>query len=339
MGRKTVYNAHLTDSWPSVSTENRQLVADFLRYCKSNDKSPQTIKQYEEWLKVFFCWNYSENDDKLFINLKKRDFVYYFGWCRDLGMSDSRIASLKSVLSSLSSEIELLYEDVYPSFHNQLRGLEPVHITATREKTVLSEAEIGSILQGLVDKGEYQISCYLALACSSGSRKAELLQMKDSFFVPEREVFGGYMYCTPEIRTKGRGKRGKIIKKYVIKETFHPFLELWRKERERLGITCDDLFVTVKEGAYVPATISSANYFAQKISKLFGIDYYTHCSRHFFCTLLKRKKLPDDIITQIFGWSNADMIKTYSDIPEEEILSEFFDNFIKKLEVKGDNHE
>lgn len=330
MGRSTVYNNNLTNDWDSVRKENRKLVQDFIKYCKSNDKSPQTMHQYEEWLKVFFCWNYKENDDKFFIDLKKRDFVYYFGWCRDLGMSANRIASLKSVLSSLSSEIELLYEDEYPSFHNQLRGLEAIKISTVRPKTVINDEEMVKILEGLVEAKEYQTACYLALACASGSRKAELLQMKPEFFTEEAEVFDGYMYCTPEIRTKGSGRRGKMIKKYVIKEIFKPFFDLWMTEREKLGIKNKTLFVTKKDGEYIGATVSTANSFAAKISKMFDIEYYSHSSRHFFCTYLKRKKLPDDVITKIFGWSSAEMVKIYSDISEEEILGEFFINFNKE---------
>ncbi len=330
MGRKTVYNNNLTNDWENVNSKNKELVRDFIKYCKSNDKSPQSIHQYEQWLRVFFCWNYKENGDKFYIDLKKRDFVYYFGWCRELGMSANRIASLKSVLSSLSSEIELLYEDEYPSFHNQLRGLEAVHITTVRQKTVITDEQMINILNTLVEKGEYQVACYLALACASGSRKAELLQMKTSFFTEKAEVFDGYMYCTPEIRTKGSGKRGKLIKKYVIKEIFKPFFDLWMKDRQEKGITTEALFVTKKNGHYENATISTANSFAAKISKIFNIDYYSHSSRHFFCTFLKRKKLPDDVITKIFGWSSSDMVKIYSDISEEEILGEFFVNFNKE---------
>lgn len=341
MSRTTVYNTNLTSDWENVSSENKRLVKDFIQYCKSNDKSPQTISQYEEWLKVFFCWNYKENENKFFIDLKRRDFVYYFGWCRDLGMSANRISTLKSALSSLSSEIELLYEDLYPKFHNQLRALEAVKIAPVREKTVIADERMKEMLQGLLDRKEYQLACYLALACASGSRKAELLQMKVSFFTPEREVFNGYMYCTPEVRAKGAGKQGKLIKKYVIKELFQPFLDAWLAERKRLGITEDALFVTKQKGGYYPATISTANNFALRISKIFKINYYTHSSRHFFCTMLKRKKLPDDVITQIFGWANSDMIKIYSDIPPEEILGEFFMNFniqsSETGEAKGEN--
>lgn len=333
MGRTTVYNDNLTENWDSVSQENKRLVKDFIRYCKSNDKSPQTIHQYEEWLKVFFCWNYSENDDTFFINLKKRDFVYYFGWCRDLGMSANRIAALKSVLSSMSSEIELLYEDVYPQFHNQLRGLEPVHISTVRTKTVISNEEMVKILQGLVDKEEYQVACYLALACSSGSRKSELLQMKASFFNEEHEVFNGYMYCTPEVRAKGRGKQGKILKKYVIKELFKPFFDLWMAEREKLGINIDSLFVAKKNGKYVPATTSTANTYAARISKLFNIDYYTHSSRHFFCTYLKNMDLPNDAIVQIIGWSDStggSMISIYDDTDKNSKIEKYFAKFLEK---------
>ncbi len=333
MGRSTVYNANLTTNWEHVSDRNKKFVTDFIKYCRANDKSPQTIKQYEEWLKVFFCWNYTENADTLFVDLKKRDFVYYFGWCRDLGMSANRIASLKSALSSMSSEIELLYEDVYPSFHNQLRGLEPVHISTVREKTVISNEDMMNILNGLTEAGDYQEACYLALACASGSRKAELLQMKPEFFVPENEVFGGYMYCTPPVRSKGRGKKGKVIKKYVIKELFKPFFDKWMEEREKLGIKDPCLFVTKKGGKYCPATISTANCIAEKISRNFNINYYSHASRHFFCTYLKKMDLPDDVVVQIIGWSEktgSAMVGIYDDTDKTEKMEKFFELFLKE---------
>lgn len=48
MGRKTVYNSNITDNWNLVSEQNKTLVEDFVKYLKSNDKSPQTILQYTE---------------------------------------------------------------------------------------------------------------------------------------------------------------------------------------------------------------------------------------------------------------------------------------------------
>lgn len=335
MGRTTVYNDNLTSNWNDVSKENQHLVSDFLKYLKANNKSPQTIHQYESWLKVFFCWNQKENGDKFFIDLKKRDFVYYFGYLRDLGMSDNRIASLKSGLSSLSNEIELLYEDEYPNFRNQIRSLEPIHISAVREKTVMSTEQINEMLTKLVEDEQYQLACYIALVCSSGARKAELLQMKVDFFTEKNVVFDDYMYCTPPIRSKGRGKKGKIIKKYVIKEMFDPYLKLWLEQRQELGITSEYLFVTKRKGEWIPADISAANTFARQISTKFGIDFYSHSGRHYFCTLLKSMHLPDDVITLIFSWESSTMIPIYNDVTDEEILNDFFSQ--KKIkDLKGE---
>jgi len=332
MARSTVYNDNLTSDYEKVSPQNKQLVKQYLQYCKSNDKSPKTQQQYEAWLKVFFCWNYRENGDKLFVKLKKRDFVFYFGYLRELGMSPNRIAALKSCLSSLSTEIELLYEDEYPEFHNQLRGLEPVHITTVREKTVLTNDQIKEMLKRLTDEGEYQLACWVALVCSSGARKAELLQMKVDFFTKQTEVFDGYMYCTPPIRSKGRGKRGKVIKKYVIKEAFKPYLDAWIAEREKLGITIPELFVRKEGNNWLPATVASANNFANKVSRRFKIDFYSHSGRHYFCTLLKSMKLPDDVVTLIFSWESSDMIKIYNDVSDDEILNDFFKNRDKEAQ-------
>lgn len=53
--RSTVYHDNITQDYDKVSKQNRDLVKLFLRYCKSNNRSPQTIIQYENWLKVFFC--------------------------------------------------------------------------------------------------------------------------------------------------------------------------------------------------------------------------------------------------------------------------------------------
>ncbi len=333
--RSTVYHEDITKDYAKVSDKNRKLVKEFLQYCKSNNRSSQTIFQYENWLKIFFCWNYAENEDKFFVDLRKRDFVNYFGYLRDLDVSSNRIASLKSVLSALSNEIELLYEDEYPNFKNQLRSLEPVHVTTVREKTVISNDELLNILNKLVEQKEYQAACYLALVCASGGRKAELIQMKTNFFVPENEVFDGYMYVTPQIRSKGRGKEGKRIKKYVIKDAFKPYYDLWMQERERLGINNEYLFVSLKKKEVEPATISTANTLANKISEVGGIEFYSHSGRHFFATLLKRKNFPDDIIVQIFSWSSPEMLKIYNDIPPEEYMQDFFKQYTKS-EVKGD---
>ena len=336
MGRKTVYNANVTKEWDGydlngshieVSAENKDLVRKFLTYCRANDRSPQTIAQYEQWLKVFFCWNCRENGNKFFIDADVSDFMLYIGYLRELDESPRRIASLKSVLSSMSKMIQRVYRSLYPNFRNQVCDLEAVYIEPVREKTVLSTSQVDQILESLVNEGDYQTACYLSLVCASGARKGEILQMKTEWFGDTgKTVFNGYMYLTPKIRTKGRGKRGKMIGKYVIKPMFDKYFALWLEERKRLGIENEYLFVTKENGNYVQAKTSTANSFARKISQASNEDFYTHSGRHYFCTLLKSMNLPDDVIMQIFGWS-SNMISVYDDTPPEERLQKFFDHF------------
>ena len=336
MGRRTVYNANMTAEWDGydkdgkhyeVSAENKDLVKKFLAYCKANDRSPQTIEQYDQWLRVFFSWNCRENDNKFFIDTEVSDFVMYIGYLRDCDLSPRRIASLKSVLSSMSKVIQRVYAAKWPTFRNRVCDLEAVYVEPVREKTVLSTERVDEILNELVERKEYQLACYLSLVCASGARKAELIQMKASFFGENgKTVFNGYMYLTPKIRTKGRGKRGKMLSKYVIKPMFDKYLNLGLEERKRLGIEIDDLFVSKVKGVYVPATINNANWFASRISSISEEDFYTHSGRHYFCTMLKSMNLPDDVLMQIFGWS-SNMISVYDDTPAEERLEKFFASF------------
>ena len=53
MARSTVYNADLVtpEDWARVEPQNIQLLEEFINYLVASDKSPQTVKQYEAWLK------------------------------------------------------------------------------------------------------------------------------------------------------------------------------------------------------------------------------------------------------------------------------------------------
>lgn len=326
--RSTVYNAIFSDvkEWENVNRSNVKLVREFLNFCASSNRSPNTIYQYKEQLKIFFIWNSKENLNKIFYDIRRRDFVNFFGYGRsEMGWSSSRLASFRSVLSSLSNYVEVYMDDERPDFHNQIKALEPVHVTPVREKTVLNDQQIDQALKSLVEAGDIQEACWLSLLFSSGMRKAEALQMKVSFFKPENIVFD-IMYKTPKIRTKGRGKEGKQVPRYVFAYTFQPYLDLWLEKRAELGITNEDLFVKKKGGEYIPATISTFNSWAQKIGTILNVDFYAHGVRHAWTTRLKKDGYPDNIVQKLQNWANVDMVALYNDTGDEEELENFFKN-------------
>lgn len=275
-------------------------------------------------MKVFFCWNYNENEDKFFIELKKRDFVRYIGYLRGLGLSSNRVASLKSAISSLSNCIEVLDEDLYPNFRNLIKSLEAVHKEPVREKTVLTDEQVEECLDKLLAQNQCQIACALALSFASGMRKAELTRMKVEFFDDTHLILNGKMYKTGIIKTKGRGSNGKQIPKYVLKNKFQPYFDAWMKQREERGIESPWLFVTTSEGKFVQATVSQMNTYAEKIGALMNVPFYFHCMRHLWTTNMQKEGISDSAIAEIQSWNSLEMVKRYSDIPTEEHWAQFF---------------
>lgn len=338
MPRTTTYNCIVLDEdIEKISKDNMELLEDFLSYKRSSGKSPNTIEQYYQVIKIFLVWNMRNLDNKFFVDIKKREFVKFFNYLiTELKSSPNRVATVKSILSSFSNYIENILDDEFPDFRNNVKNIEVSSRQPIREKTVLDERKLKKILKGLCKAKKYQIACFVALAAASGSRKAELLRFKVDYFKKENMVFG-CMYKTPEkIVTKGNGANGKMLYKYTFVKQFKPYFDFWMREREKMGIDSEWLFVIKDGDSWKQAQIHNANSWALYISKNFEPDFYFHSLRHLWTTNLKRKNLPDMVIQQLQGWASADMINIYSDLNIEDILGNYFDeNGVKKNIKQG----
>jgi site-specific recombinase XerD len=336
MGRKTVYNSIVsTDLYSQVSKENKELIAEFLEYLRSTDKSPQTISQYENDAKIFFVWNLQFNNNKFFVELGKRDVMKYQNYLlNELKQSSSRIRRLKATISSMSNFIESMMDDLYPTFRNIINKVPAPAKQSVREKTVLTEEQVEFLLNYLVENKRYQQACAFALGIASGARKSELLRYKVSFFKDEYIKYGA-LYKTPEtIKTKGRAK-GKFIYKYTLVNKFKPYFELWMNERKELGIESDILFIKKGEGEIIPADISTLASWASVFSKILSTDFYWHSLRHYFTTELVKNNIPADVIKDIVGWENLEMVSLYTDLSVDDSLGKYFsEDGIKKVEQK-----
>lgn len=342
MGRSTVYNNIVTDElWRQVNEKNKDLVEEWMEYLSSIDRSPQTIKQYLSDIKQYFVWNLQKNKDKFFAELTKKDIMRYQNYLiNTLNVSPSRIRRLKSTLSSISNYIESMLDDEedWKDFRNIINKVPAPTPSKVREKTILSEDELQFILDGLIEDGEYQKACLIALASYSGARKAELIQFKVNYF-DEKNVING-LYKTPEtIRGKGSGVRGKQIYKYVIKNYFEKYLNLWLDKRKELGIDSEWLFVTKNKGKWNPIKTTTVDSWMNFVSKYCTKPIYAHLYRHFFVTLLAKSGIPAEVIRKISSWESVEMVKIYSDLTLEDEMDKYFSNdgLIKQDEKGIDN--
>lgn len=306
-----------------VNPKNKQLLADFLDYLRSVQRSETTIAGYDNDIQIAWVWCLQNNDNKFFVDWTKRNIVSYQNWLlKSNENSPARIRRLKAALSSLSNYIEGVLDDEFPNFRNIINKVENPVNRPVREKTVWEDKELDDLLEKLVKKKDYEKACYLALAMYSGRRKSELCRFKVTDFTDERLVCGGALYKSAPIKTKGQGG-GKVIPCYTLAKKFKPYLDYWMDYRETHGIESEWLFPNKKNPAeHVP--ISTINSWSNTFSRISGRPAYIHSLRHYFTTSLAKAGIPDGVIQSIVAWESSDMVRLYTDLDADEQIGMYF---------------
>ena len=337
MPRKTKMNSITTpELLKQVNSENKQLLDEFLNYLKSTGKSEGTIFSYFGDINIAWVWCLQHNDNKSFVDWTKRNIIAYQNWLiNENGNSPARVKRLKASLSSLSNFIENVLDDDFPNFRNIINKVESPVNQPVREKTVLTEEQIDTLLDILTKDKKYDKACALALAVYSGRRKSELLRFRVSDFTDDRLVCGGSLYKTSKIKTKGRGVNGKLLECYCLAKQFKPYLDNWLKARKELGIESEWLF-PAKNNPEEHLTIVTLNSWAISFSRILDIPFYWHSCRHYTVSQFVRAGIPDTVIQQYIGWSDISMVPVYSDIEADEQLGMYFnENGVVKPEQKS----
>ena len=340
MGRKVQYNNIVSDELlEQVNPENIELGNDFLDYLRSIDRSPNTIDAYSHDLNIFWSYLLLHCGNKFFIDLSKRDISKYQSYClTEYKWSPARMRRVKSTLSSLSNYVENMLDDEFENYKPIIRKIENPVNEKVFKKTVLEDYQLQELLDALVEKKKYDKACMLSLAMNSGRRKAELPRFKVSYF-DDKNIIYGSLYKTPEqIKTKGRGSRGKMLTVYVLSKPFKPYFDLWMNYRKENNIDSEWLFPKKVGNEYIdePMDSNTLNSCAGSFSNILGVDFYFHSLRHYFTTACSRSGLPDDVIQMIIGWSSLDMVSLYKDIDADEQFEKYFaDGEIQKVEQKS----
>lgn len=334
MPRKTIQNDITSPELiAQINKENIDLMEEYLQYLVSIDRSPKTILGYRSDLYIFFCWNLQHNKNKFFVDLTKRELTKYQGYLLSQNKnSSSRIRRLKSTLSSMSNFIENLLDVDFPNYRNIINKIESPPKQFSREKTIFTDEQVQYLLDYLVEKKKYMKAAVFALAVSSGARKSELTRFKVDYFV-DNNIFYNSLWRTPEIKTKGRGSKGKMLKKFVIIAQFKPYLDLWLKQREELGINSEWLFVSKsKAGVWEQLKPETLNSWAISFSKIINVDFYWHANRHLFVSRLMRANIPAEVVKDIVGWADVSLISVYNDNDISDEIGKYFDeNGIKEV--------
>jgi integrase len=323
MPRKIYRNQITNDNhWDKVSQKNKLLMERFLKN-KNNTCADSSIKNYESDCKIFFTWNLLHNENKYFPEIKKIEFSDFFSFgMSDLKWSPSRYSRVRSCLSSFSDFFERFYGEEFKDFRNVInKVIDKVPKVPKHEKTILSEEQVNNLLNYLANEIKRpQEACLLALAIGCGARVSELLRINVSLIDENNLAFDDiFIETLKEIKTKGRGKSGKPLYKYIIKDIFTPYYHLWLEERKKImeknNKNHDYLFI---KSNGEPAKVSTIRSWIMKWEEFLGVPFYPHCLRHYIVTYLSRLGLSSDFIIAIMGWSSGDMYKIYCDLTAKE---------------------
>jgi len=316
MPRKTFRNKITSyELTKQINPRNIELIKQFLKE-KSTRTSDKTIVVYSSNIIMFFTWNLLHNGNKFFTDIKKLEFANFFSFAVDeLKVGSSKQNNMRSVLSSLSNFIEKFLDDEYPDFRNViLKTVESSPKEVRRDKTILTDEQIEDLLEYL-RASDKQRACWLALAVTSGARFSELLNFETDLIDENRTAFGDlFLETTRQIKTKGRGKGGKLLYKYILREKFLPYYREWIEERksilEKKGLSHTSLFIK-QDGT--PATDATIHGWVKNFENHLKVPFYSHALRHFLTTLLSKKNIPPMIIKDLMGWSDLTMVSTYDD--------------------------
>jgi site-specific recombinase XerD len=316
MPRKTYRNKITSEELTSqINPENISLMKRFLKD-KQIRTSAKTITVYESNLIMFFTWNLLNNNNKKFTDIKKLEFSEFFSFASDeLKLGSARLNNIRSTLSSLSNFIMKFYDEEYPNFRNViLNVIESSPKEMRREKTILTDEQIEDLLNYL-EKKDKQQACWVALAITSGARFAELLCFETDLIDENRTAFGDlFLETTRQIKTKGRGKSGKLLYKYILREKFLPFYKEWIKERDKIlkEKKLNHNFLFIKQDGN-PATGATVRGWIDDFEKYLGVPFYAHALRHYLVTLFSKKNIPPFLIKELMGWSSLEMVQIYDD--------------------------
>lgn len=310
-----------------INPQSKKLVDRFLKNFETK-RSATSTKVYRSNFMIFLCWNVENNDNKAFTEIKKLDFMDFFDYAStELQWSPSRYAQMWSTLNSLGTFIENILDEEYPDFRNQVKKIEKLPKSAVRKKTILREAQVDNLLGYLSDEiNNPQEACLLALAICSGARISELFRFTTHLIDENNTAYDDvFLETTDEIVTKGRGKHGTLKHKYILKNLFLKYYKPWLEERAVVmeQTEKDHDFIFIKPNGE-PAEVATGRSWMEKWERYLTdleptnikheqVYFYPHCLRHYLCTYLAKRNIPQELIVELFGWASADMFNIYND--------------------------
>ena len=135
------------EDWEGVLKHNKDMMKEFLDANKH--LSVQTVKQYTSALRIFFTFVKNELGNRPLYLIKKRDFIKYFGFLQDNGLSSSALKFKRSAVSTLCKYVEKIVveeEEDYKNFRNFTTAISDIPLNKVYDKIAINDTEYKNII-------------------------------------------------------------------------------------------------------------------------------------------------------------------------------------------------
>lgn len=255
------------EDWEGVLQHNKDMMKEFLDANKH--LSIQTVKQYTSALRIFFVFVKNQLGNRPLYLIKKRDFIKYFGFLQDNGLSSSALKFKRSAVSTLCKYIEKIVveeEEDYKNFRNFTTAISDIPLNKVYDKIAINQEEYEKVMKVLTEEEDYLAMAWFAVAYNVGARKSELIQFKTEIANYIKDEGKTYIE-THNVRGKGKSRDGKIIK-FMVNDEAMKYIKLWLNKRE---YNHEYIFTVKYDGDIKKMSSSWANNFCQfKISNILG---------------------------------------------------------------------
>lgn len=329
--------AEITDDmWNLVNTENRKMVQEFLD--QSLQLSPQTLKQYESALKIYFYWIFENCSDKPFYTIKGKDYLFYQNYLSKKGLSSSAIKLKRSAVSSFNGYVEIYYSDEFMDFRNYVSKKIPNPPPSfVNKKEPLTMDEYNRLCEELEKRELFQQLAYLKFSFSTGCRREEVRQLlkvvtNESPIIKNMEILDDdgnkkfveiKTYLTHPIRCKGRGITGKI-RKLQFDQSAMDAIKKWLEIRG--DDNCEYVFVTKNGSSVSQVPPEKFNLWCKNIfEKIVGRRIHPHLFRESRATTLVVEQRKDIKVAQkLLGHQSSTTTELYVIRDDEDASDEAF---------------
>ena len=290
------------EEWEGVLKHNKDMMKEFLDANKH--LSVQTVKQYTSALRIFFTFVKNELGNRPLYLIKKRDFIKYFGFLQDNGLSSSALKFKRSSVSTLCKYVEKIVveeEENYKNFRNFTTAISDIPLNKVYDKIAINQKEYEKVMKVLTEEEDYLGLAWFAVAYNVGARKSEIIQFKTEIANYIKEE-GKNFIETHNVRGKGKSRDGKIIK-FMVNDEAMKYIKLWLEKR---GFNHEYIFTAKYDGKINKMSSSWANNFCQnKISNILERRINPHLFKASCVTHLLEEGIDIKIVSRYIAHHNS----------------------------------